>query len=197
MVQQMKVVSDVCLSVADAGTMNTVSREAKRGRRRRDRGSRNTGARENNVAVHFADVSIVRREHCPAYGQSCNKCGMKKNISRTCVVDTRLSPRLAPDDSQLATLKLESGYYHWFQPVTGAQCNVVALHLYKKATKDFDLRSVTPTNTAIIPMVVLQFLSSGKFLRVYGVEISDVCLTAIWLKASEFGLFWSLKRALE
>ena len=47
------------LNVADAGTMNTVSKEAKRGRRRRGRGSRNTGARENNVAVHFADVSMV------------------------------------------------------------------------------------------------------------------------------------------
>ena len=55
----MKVVSDVGLIVADAGIMNTVFREAKRGRRRRGRGSRNTGARENNVAVHFAHVSMV------------------------------------------------------------------------------------------------------------------------------------------
>ena len=47
------------LNVADAGTMNTVSKEAKRGRRRRGRGSRNTGARENNEVVHFADVSMV------------------------------------------------------------------------------------------------------------------------------------------
>ena len=120
-----------------------------------------------------------------------------KNISRTCVVGTRLSPRLVPDDSQLATLKLETGYYLGFQPDTGAQCNVVPLHLYKKATKDFDLRNVTPVNTAIISMVVLQSLSSGKFLRVYGVEISDVCLSTIWLKARELGLFWSLKRVLE
>ena len=49
----------------------------------------------------------------------------RKDISRTCVVGTRLSPRLALDDSQLVTLKLESGYYLWFQPDTGAQCNVV------------------------------------------------------------------------
>ena len=59
MVQQTKVVGDVGLSVAGAGTMNAVSREAKRGRRRRGRGSRNTGARENNIVMHFADVSIV------------------------------------------------------------------------------------------------------------------------------------------
>ncbi|CAH3143603.1 unnamed protein product [Porites evermanni] len=30
------------------------------------------------------------------------------------------------------------------------QCNVVPLHLYKKATKDVDLCNVTPVNTAII-----------------------------------------------
>ena len=87
----------------------------------------------------------------------------RKIISRTYVLDTRLSPRLARilcivskmsfrtkffgveeisavtlDDSQLVTLMLESGNYLLFQPDTGAQCNVVPLHLYKKATKDVD-----------------------------------------------------------
>ena len=42
------------------------------------------------------------------------------------------------DDSQLVMLKLESGNYFRFQPNTGAQCNVVPLHLYKKATKNVD-----------------------------------------------------------
>ena len=99
----------------------------------------------------------------------------RKIISRTYVLDTRLSPRLARilcivskmsfrtkffgveeisavtlDDSQLVTLKLESGNYVRFQPDTGAQCNVVPLHLYKKATKDVDLSNVTPVNRAII-----------------------------------------------
>ena len=54
------------------------------------------------------------------------------------------------DDSQLVTLQLESGNYLRFQPDTGAQCNVVPLHLYKKANKDFGLCNVTPVNTAII-----------------------------------------------
>ena len=54
------------------------------------------------------------------------------------------------DDSQLVTLKLESGNYLRFQPDTGAQCNVVPLHLYKKATRDFNLLNVTPVSTAII-----------------------------------------------
>ena len=54
------------------------------------------------------------------------------------------------DDSQLVTLKLESGNYLRFQPDTGAQCNVVPLHLYKKATRDFNLLNVAPVSTAII-----------------------------------------------
>ena len=45
---------------------------------------------------------------------------------------------------------MESGNYLHFQPDTGAQSNVVPLHLYKKATKDVDLCNVTPVNTAII-----------------------------------------------
>ena len=56
------------------------------------------------------------------------------------------------DDSQLVTLalKLESANYLRFQPDTGAQCNVIPLHLYKKTTKDVDLCNVTPVKMAII-----------------------------------------------
>lgn len=44
------------------------------------------------------------------------------------------------DDSPLATLKLESGSY--VQPDTEAQSNVVPLHLYKKAKRDFNILNV-------------------------------------------------------
>ena len=78
------------------------------------------------------------------------------------------------DDSQLVTLNLESGNYLRFQPNTGAPCNVVPLHLYKKTTKDVDLCNVTPVNTAIIsyggtstPILgkVHLNLESGNYLR--------------------------------
>lgn len=41
------------------------------------------------------------------------------------------------DDSQLVTLRLESGNFVRFQPDTVAQCNVLPLHtcIYKKASK--------------------------------------------------------------
>ena len=48
-VQQIKVVGDIDLRVA----------EAKRVRSRRGRGSRNTGARENSVVVNFEDLSMI------------------------------------------------------------------------------------------------------------------------------------------
>ena len=54
------------------------------------------------------------------------------------------------DDSQLVTLRLESGNYLHFQPDTRAQCNVVPLHVYKKATKDVKWYNVTPVNMVII-----------------------------------------------
>lgn len=47
------------------------------------------------------------------------------------------------DDSQLVTLKLvNSGSFLRFQPDTGAQCNVIPVHLYKQACNDEDLSNV-------------------------------------------------------
>ena len=54
------------------------------------------------------------------------------------------------DNSQLVTLKLKSGNYLRFQPDTGAQCNVIPLHLYKKATKDVSLKHMKTYQTAIV-----------------------------------------------
>ena len=53
------------------------------------------------------------------------------------------------DDSQVVTLKLESGNYLRFQPDTGAQCNVIPVSLYRKATKDYRLERVTPADAQL------------------------------------------------
>ena len=63
------------------------------------------------------------------------------------VFETHTAGKL--DDSQLVTLRIASGNYIRFQVDTGAQCNVVPLELYKKATKDRDLTHVTPARTRI------------------------------------------------
>lgn len=56
---------------------------------------------------------------------------------------------VALDDSQHVTLRLESGNYLRFQPDTGPQCNVIPVHLYKKASKDYELKKVKKVKTAI------------------------------------------------
>ena len=45
--------------------------------------------------------------------------------------------------------KLESSNYLHFQVDTGAQCNVVPLHLYKKATEDHKLALMAPVRQRI------------------------------------------------
>ena len=47
------------------------------------------------------------------------------------------------------TVKLESGNHIRFEADTGAQCNVLPLVIYKKATKDEQLNNVTPVQSKI------------------------------------------------
>ena len=162
MVQQMRVAGDAGLSVADAGNVNAVSKKPKRGKRRRGRGSRNANTRGNSCEFCGREHDLAKLENCPAFGRSCNKCGKKNHFAKVCFghapkptththpvycFEDELSDEVfgvegisavTLDDSQLVTLKLESGNYVRFQPDTGAQCNVVPLHLYKKATNDVD-----------------------------------------------------------
>ena len=115
----------------------------------------------------------TKRERCPAYGKTClkvshfaSKCRSKKrdpksdnkdipvrtvdsDNSESEVFYAEMISAVDLDDSQLVTLKLESGHYLRFQPDTGAQCNVIPLNLYKKATKDYCLERVTPLNTQL------------------------------------------------
>ena len=53
------------------------------------------------------------------------------------------------DDSQIVTLRVESGNHIRFQVDTGAQCNVVPLATYKEATQDRALTQVTPSHSRI------------------------------------------------
>ena len=54
------------------------------------------------------------------------------------------------DDSHLVTLRLESGNFIRFQPDTGAQCNVIPLHTYKKAPKDRQLKLVESLKKTLV-----------------------------------------------
>ena len=104
-----------------------------------------------------------RKEFCPAYGKTCNKCHKLNHFASKCRGKSKLQPvrtiedadeifqiaALDLDDSQCVTVKLESGNHIRFQVDTGAQCNVLPLAIYKKATRDVTLSKVVPTNTQI------------------------------------------------
>ena len=51
--------------------------------------------------------------------------------------------------AQFVTLRLENGNYLRFQADTGNQCNVVPLDLYKRATRDYKLKHVSPAKQRI------------------------------------------------
>ena len=54
------------------------------------------------------------------------------------------------DDSQVVSLKLDCGNYIRFQIDSGAQCNVIPLALYQKATRGCSLTHVTHAQSTIV-----------------------------------------------
>lgn len=123
---------------------------------------------------------LRRRESCPASRRTCSKCGKCNAFVAVCrsralvdrnkhsqtarVVELGKMEETKSDkiygisdiaavqlyDSQLVTLKLKSGNYLRFQPDTGTQCNVIPLHLYKKATKDVRVKHMKTYPTVIV-----------------------------------------------
>ena len=112
---------------------------------------------------------LRKRELCPAFGILCNKCHKPNHFASKCrstssrssvrAIDEKIGDTnevfptqiaaVKLDDSQMVTLKLESGNFLRFQVDTGAQCNVIPLALYKEATKDHSLMHITPGNSQI------------------------------------------------
>ncbi len=101
-----------------------------------------------------------KKEACPAIGKMCNKCNKNNHFAGKCrskhsvkaVADQDEVYRTGSsnlDDTQLVTLKLDSGNYLRFQVDTGAQCNVIPFGLYKNATRDYRLKKITPVNQQI------------------------------------------------
>ena len=142
-----------------------------------------------------------RRELCPAFRKICRKCqkpnhfaircrsqkgkstvrAVKENYSQ----DTENTAEIFPlqlsvhalDDSQFVTLRLESGSHIRFQVDTGAQCNVILLNTYKKATGDVSLEKVTLVHTQI---------------RAYGGGTLPVVRMRVWQGNSKYCLEYQL-----
>ena len=110
-----------------------------------------------------------QRASCPAFGKICNKCGEPYHFAAQCrsntsgshksvkAIDDENSDEVFPteisavgvDDSQIVTVRLDSGNYLRFQVDTGAQCNVVPLQLYQQAAKDHKLAHVSVAKSRI------------------------------------------------
>ena len=160
--------------VGQGDTVSAVNWENKqeRGRRSRytkhDQETTKMKACGNRGWIHEPD-------NCNARGKKCNICGKFNHFAAVCRSTKKRGSRpnvkavhkdsdsdddtevyvisnvaaLTLDDLQLVTLKVESGNYVRFQPDTGAQCNVLPVHLYKKATKDHSLKMVTQAKSSI------------------------------------------------
>ena len=61
----------------------------------------------------------------------------------------KVSPNQS-SDSSLVTLKVPTGNFIRFEIDTGARCNVLPIHIYKKATGDCDLKRISPAKSSII-----------------------------------------------
>ena len=100
----------------------------------------------------------LKRALCPAWGKRCNKCKQENHFASKCTAKSVRSMENEDDeevycvynvstlkqlpDDQLVTLKVESGNMVRFQVDTGADCNVIPTSIYKKTTKDWNLKNV-------------------------------------------------------
>ena len=111
-----------------------------------------------------------RCEVCPAFGKTCNRCQKPNHFAIKCRTRPSRSVRVIEegdtaeevfqtsasgtgvDDSQCVTLQLDNGKYMRFQVDTGAQCNVVPLDLYKRATRNYHLSQMKSVSQRITAM---------------------------------------------
>ena len=74
------------------------------------------------------------------------------------------------DESELIALRLESGNYLGFEPDTGAECYVIEVSLYKKATRDYKMENVDPIQsnaTGCVRRNAALFVVGQVILKVY------------------------------
>ena len=155
MITQMKIVKDAETDVSKVDTVNASCNKRPNNKinRHRQRGQGHGKQCERCGYQHSAN-----RESCPAFGKDCRRCGAKKNFASKCrqhikameeadelTEETYQAEEVSAvklDHSQLVTLRLESRRFIRFQLDTGAQCNVLPLHIYRKATDDKKLEKV-------------------------------------------------------
>ena len=160
MLAQMKIVGNSNRTVVNAlgrGNKNKIS-----DRRRYKKHSKESTKECGNCGTEH---DCTKRELCPAYLKTCRKCGklsyLRSNVAarkKKAKIATRKFVRAVDnqdsdsevfyadhisvvdlDDSQLVTVKLESGNYLRFQTDTGAHCNAIPVELLGKPQRIMNL----------------------------------------------------------
>ena len=113
------------------------------------------------IECNYCGNNHVRNKYkCPAWGKACSnchglnhfavKCRRKNNVKAVEEEHLVFAVGHECDRSRWVTLSLENGNIVRFQLDTGAQCNVLPLHIYKQATGDDSLSEVQPHMSALI-----------------------------------------------
>lgn len=186
MITQMKIVKDAETDVNKVDTNNDSKRSNNRDNRRRRRGQG-----QNKQCDKCGYQHSENPEACPAFGKDCRRSGAKNHFAAKCkqeikflaetetrepeTYQTEEVSTVKLDDAQLVTLRLESGKSIRFQPDTGAQCNVLPLHVYKQATHDGNLEKVKPVQTSLVAYGGSRIKVIGHTdIKVYRGEVSYV-----------------------
>ena len=106
-----------------------------------------------------------RKESCPAWNETCNKCGGKNHFRLKCtqpfkrnrpavntVFSVESDQSIQLDDELMVTLRLQRKCkpHIRFQIDNGSSVNIVPLHIYKKASGDMNLERLKSSNTQSI-----------------------------------------------
>lgn len=126
-----------------------------------------------------------KREAFPAWGKKCNRCGkdndfaqkfsLISNSNQVSVLEEledypvfqvfKVSTSHS-SDLNLVTLKVASGSFILFEIDTGARCNDLPAHIYKKATGDYSLKAIVSYGGGSIPVLgtVKLKMQRGSFM---------------------------------
>ena len=100
---------------------------------------------EENMILASGKIALLLERHATSVGRKLNHFAVKCRSQRSRQVRAieegeedeevyATNSGACVDESQCVTVQLDSGNYLRFQVDTGAQCNVIPVGLYKKAT---------------------------------------------------------------
>ena len=123
--------------------------------------------------VAIKDCKYCGRNHekrkCPAFGQTCRKCGIKNHFAAKCQAKNRVAAMQDQDRFYLGTTKTGENKVRetvtltmlnqgddvpngdvQFLMDTGAECNVLPLTVYQKVTGDMDLKKLDKNKRSVL-----------------------------------------------